>query len=210
MLRFFKGGPRAHGRVGVLPGAFNPVTKAHIALAEASANQYHLDQILLLLPEIFPHKEYAGAPFEERLALLQAALSGTPGWAIASSDLGLFVDIAKAVRDDYGPAVDIYLICGRDAAERIVNWDYGGGPGFAQQLEQFQMLVGSREQSYDVPTGLKGRIHAVEMPPGLREVSATEVRLAISQDKAWEHLVPAAVADEIVQRGLYLTCPRAR
>jgi len=203
MLRFFRGGPLQRGRVGVLPGAFNPVTNAHIALAEASIQQHHLDQIIFLLPEVFPHKEYTGASFQERLALLQAALTAEQQCAIASSARGLFIEIANAVRDKYGPGVEIHLICGRDAAERIVNWDYADGPDFARQLEQFQMLVGSRGEGYDVPAGLVGRIHRVEMPPGLGEVSATEVRLAISRDDAWQHLVPAAVADQIVRRRLY-------
>ena len=112
MLRFFKGGPLGRGRVGVLPGAFNPVTNAHIALAKVSIEQHRLDQIIFLLPEVFPHKAYISASFEERLALLKAALSGELRCAIASSDRGLFIEIANAVRDDYGPGVDIYLICG--------------------------------------------------------------------------------------------------
>ena len=205
MLRFFKGGPLRHGRAGVLPGAFNPVTNAHIALAEASIEQHRLDQIIFLLPEAFPHKAYVGASFEERLALLEAALSGEPRCAIASSDRGLFIEIAEAVRNDYGPDVDIYLICGRDAAERIVNWDYGDGPDFAKQLRQFQMLVGSRGEGYHIPAHYQGRIHCVELPLWLSEVSATEVRQAVIQSEAWEHLVPAAVANEIVKRKLYVT-----
>ena len=204
MLRFFKGAPLERGEVGVLPGAFNPVTNAHIALAKASIEQHRLEQIVFLLPEVFPHKAYAGASFEERLALLRAALSGKPRCAIASSDRGLFIEIAKSVRDDYGPGVDIYLICGRDAAERIVDWDYGDGPDFAKQLRQFQMLVGSRGEGYHIPARYQGRIHCVELPPGLSEVSATEVRRALSRNEAWEHLVPAAVAAEIVKRKLYL------
>ena len=205
MLRFFKGGPLGHGRVGVLPGAFNPVTNAHIALAEASIEQHRLDQIIFLLPEVFPHKAYVGASFEERLALLHAALSDKPRWAIASSDRWLFVEIAKAVQDDCGPDADIHLICGRDAAERIVNWDYGDGPDFAKQLRQFQMLVGSRGAGYHIPARYQGRIHRVELPLWLSEVSATAVRQAVIRNEAWEQLVPAAVADEIVRRKLYLT-----
>ncbi len=205
MLRFFKGGPLRHGRVGILPGAFNPVTNAHIALAETSIEQHRLDQIIFLLPEVFPHKAYAGASFEERLALLQAALPDEPRWAIASSERGLFIEIAEAVRADYGPDAEIYLICGRDAAERIVNWDYGDGPDFAEQLRRFQMLVGSRGQGYHIPARYQGRIHCVELPLRLSEVSATAVRQAVIRSEAWEQLVPAAVADEIVKRKLYLT-----
>ena len=205
MLRFFKGGPLGHGRVGVLPGAFNPVTNAHIALAKASIEQYRLDQIVFLLPEVFPHKAYAGASFEERLALLKAALSREPRYGIASSDRGLFIEIANSVRDDCGPDADIHLICGRDAAEHIVNWDYGDGPDFAKQLRQFQMLVGSRGEGYHIPARYQERVHCVELPLRLSKVSATAVRQAVIRSEAWEHLVPAAVADEIVRRKLYLT-----
>ena len=190
--------------MGVLPGAFNPVTNAHIALAEASIEQHRLDQIIFLLPQVFPHKTYIGASFEERLMLLKAALSGEPLCAIASSDRGLFIEIAEAVRNDCGTGAEIYLICGRDAAERIVNWDYGDGPDLAKQLRQFQMLVGSRGEAFRIPAPYQGRIHEVELPPELSEVSATEVRRALSRNEAWEHLVPAAVAAEIVKRKLYL------
>ena len=204
MLRFFKGRPLEQGRVGILPGAFNPVTNAHAALAKASTEQHLLEQIVFLLPEVFPHKEYAGASFGERLTLLEAALSGEPLCTIASSDRGLFIEIAEAVRDHYGPDVEIFLICGRDAAERIVNWDYGNGPTFAQQLRQFQMLVGSRGEGYEVPARYQGRIYSVKLPLALSEVSATEVRQAVRRNEAWEHLVSPAVADEIVRRKLYL------
>ena len=190
--------------MGVLPGAFNPVTNAHVALAKASIEQHRLEQIVFLLPEVFPHKEYAGASFDERLALLEAALSGEPLCAIASSDRGLFIEIAEAVRDGYGPEVEIFLICGRDAADRIVNWDYGDGPNFAKQLRQFQMLVGSRGEGYEVPARHQGRIYSVKLPLALSEVSATEVRQAVRRNEAWEHLVSPAVAHEIVRRKLYL------
>jgi nicotinic acid mononucleotide adenylyltransferase len=43
-------------RLGILPGSFNPPTRAHLALAEASLAE--LDEVVLVLPLSFPHQSY--------------------------------------------------------------------------------------------------------------------------------------------------------
>ena len=51
--------------------------------------------------------------------MLEAIASEEPGFEVEVSSGGLFIDIARecrARRDD----ADIWLLCGRDAAERIV------------------------------------------------------------------------------------------
>src|SRR5450432_4836233 len=57
-------------RIGVLPGTFNPPTRAHLALAEAALE--HVDRVIFVLPRVLPHKDLSGVSFEERLALIQA------------------------------------------------------------------------------------------------------------------------------------------
>ncbi len=42
MLRFYKGEPGEAGCVGIFPGAFNPVTRAHLAVARAAIEQHAL------------------------------------------------------------------------------------------------------------------------------------------------------------------------
>jgi nicotinic acid mononucleotide adenylyltransferase len=145
MLHFFKGSALVAGRLGIFPGAFNPPTCAHLALAEAARLQFGLDQVTFLLPRKFPHKEYGETGFDDRLDMLEAALAQLPPCGIASTEHGLFIDIARAFRSQCGQDVELYLLCGRDAAERIVAWDYGDGPSFCAQLQEFQMLVASRE-----------------------------------------------------------------
>ena len=66
------------------------------------------------------------------------------------ADGGLFVEIAREAREQY-PGADIYLLCGRDAAERILTWDYGD-PDFARKmLQEFKLLVAPRVGSYEPP-----------------------------------------------------------
>ena len=203
MLQFHKGSAVNRGSLGILPGAFNPPTNAHLALAEAALTQHRLGQVVFLLPRVFPHKQFVAASFEDRRALLEVALDGSPSLAIASSEGGLFIEIARSFRQACAPSVELFLLCGRDAALRIANWDYADGPSFASQLEEFQLLVASRQGAYSPAEEYRGRIHLIDLPTSFDQVSSSTLRQAIAEGRPWEQFVPEAVAREIVARGLY-------
>ena len=203
VLTFHAGRPLQQGRVGVLPGAFNPPTIAHVALAREARREHDLDQVVFLLPRVFPHKGYRAASFEQRLALLDTAAAADPAFAVASSDVGLFIDIARAFRKSYGLHVEIFILCGRDAAERAVSWDYQEGPGFERQLDEFQLLVASRGGRYDPPEEYKCRVHPIQMPDSPGAVSSSMVREAIARGEPWKHWVAAGTRELIVELGLY-------
>src|ERR1022692_4872453 len=57
-------------RLGILPSSLNPPTLAHLALAEAALAE--LDEVVLVLPRVFPHKTYDGASFTQRADMLRA------------------------------------------------------------------------------------------------------------------------------------------
>src|ERR1019366_2021176 len=126
-------------RLGVLPRATNPVPGAHLALAEAALTI--VDEVVFVLPRHFPHKTYSGAGFQQRAELLEMALAGEPRFSAAASHGGLFVEIAWECREAYGGDVRLSFLCGRDAAERIANWDYGHAGAFREMLKQFDLLV---------------------------------------------------------------------
>lgn len=189
--------------MGILPAAFNPVTVAHLEIARAARRQYALDEVLFLLPMVFPHKEYTGAGLEQRIEMLRAALAQEPQFFIGSTDRGLFIEIARECRPVYGPLAELFFLCGRDAAERIAGWDYAGELSFGQQLQQYQMLVAPRSGPYVPPAEWVERIHPLELPEDLEAVSSAAVREAIAAGAAWEFLVPEAVAELIRREGLY-------
>lgn len=203
-VRFFRGAPLHSGRVGVFPGAFNPLTRAHLALAHAARDQHSLDQVVFLVPRVLPHKAFEGASFDERVTMLQGALADEPDFAIASTDGGLVVEIVRAFRAVCGEEVEFFVLCGRDAAERFVRWDYGELPSFSEQLREFQMLVASREGEYSVSSEYTARIHLLQMPAGYDEDSSSVIRELILAGGDWERLVPEGVARRIREKGLYL------
>ena len=182
-------------RLGVLPGSFNPPTRAHVALAEAALA--HCDEILFVLPRALPHKEYRGVGFEDRLRLLNAAVGAHPRFAAAASDGGLFLEIAGECREAYGNAVEIAFLCGRDAAERIVEWKYEREEMLAEMFEQFSLLVARRQGEYVAPRRLASRIRCLDIDALWDAVSATDVRERLASGLNWRELVPEHIAQDV-------------
>jgi nicotinic acid mononucleotide adenylyltransferase len=158
---------------------------------EAAAG--HIDEVVCVIPRVFPHKLYHGATLDERLHMLNAIDPVRVPYSIAVADRGLFIDIARECRQAYGPEADLVFLCGRDAAERIVEWDYGEAGAIERMLEEFSLLVAARQGHYEPPPHLSHRIAALDVPVGLDEISSTEVRDRIRRQKRWEHLVPEAI-----------------
>ena len=186
------------GRVGILAGSFNPPTRAHFEVLRAAAAQ--VDQIVCVLPKVMPHKEFFGATLEQRLAMLRAAAVELEApCAIATSEQGLFIDIAREFRAQAGGAPQIALLCGADAAERIVGWDYGQSGSIAEMLEEFEMLVAPRQAVYVPPPGLSHRIRFLPIGVPYQAISSTEVRERVRRREPWEHLVPRAIVEMVRQ-----------
>ena len=157
-------------------------------MAEAALT--HAEEVLFILPRIFPHKSYeSGASFEERLRVLREA-ARDPRYSIAATDRGLFIEIAAECREHYSKETRLLFVCGRDAAERIVNWDYGRAGAIEEQLREYELLVASRGGEYVAPETLRPRVHALDIPLECQRMSSTEVRRRMAAGEPWRHLVP--------------------
>lgn len=194
-MEFFQTAEGIPFRLGILPGTFNPVTIAHLALARAALS--FVDEVVFVLPRAFPHKLYAGASFTQRIEMLQNALRADSAFSIAASEGGLFLDIAAECRQAYPRTTRFTFLCGRDAAERIAHWDYGDPAAFDTMLGQFDLLVAARAGDYEIPAQWRGAIERLELPGLFDHVSSTGIRERISLDEPWEHLVPPEVREQV-------------
>ncbi len=192
MICFVEGKLAAQERLGILPAAFNPPTVAHVALADAAQERFALEQVAFVLPRTLPHKTLDRCGFERRLEWIRLLAEGDGARLAAVSERGLIGEIVQEFRGQVRQSVAIYVIGGRDAAERFVSWDYGGAPSFDEQLRHFQLLVGSREGSYAPAPRHAGRIHPFAIAPDYDAVSATAVR----ERREWG-AVPAAIRDSV-------------
>jgi nicotinic acid mononucleotide adenylyltransferase len=181
--------------IGVLPGSFHPPTRAHTALGEAALAK--VDIVLFTMPRTFPHKNYEGVGLEERISLLLAATGHEPRFFVAVSEGGLFIEMAREARARFPAAGLPWMVCGRDAAERIVGWNYGPVDHIDAQLREYGLLVAARQGSYAAPSTLSDRIRELSMPPDWDAVSATEVRRRIAAGQDWRELVPDAIQEAV-------------
>jgi nicotinate (nicotinamide) nucleotide adenylyltransferase len=182
------GNPRS---VAILAGAFNPPTTAHVALATTALDV--VDEVVLAIPRSFPHKQFDGATLDQRIAMLQRIASAYPNLSAAVADGGLFVEIAREARGYY-PGADIHLLCGRDAAERIITWDYGDAGFVERMLDEFRLLVAPRQGEYVPPEPLRHAVRTLATG-NYDECSATRFRDAIKRGEDWRPLVPKDIAD---------------
>lgn len=190
-MQFFNRSRTSPARLGVLAGAFNPPTIAHLAFAE-SARDY-VDQVLYVVPRVYPHKKYSGATLEQRVAMLEAMNSGS----VAVTEQGLLIDIARECRAEFGPATRLSFLCGRDAAERVLYWDYGRAGVVEEMLREFELLVAARGGEFIPSPEFRERIHLMEIAGDHNHVSSTEVRERIAQGKPWQHLVPGSIVEQV-------------
>jgi nicotinate-nucleotide adenylyltransferase len=198
-MEFFVRAPGAPARLGIFPGAYNPPTRAHFALARAALGR--VDEVVFVVPQVFPHKEFEDATFEQRVDMLCRAAAGEPRFSVAAASRGLFIDIAMECREAYGESTRFAILCGRDAAERIVNWNYGRAGAIDEMLEVFELLVAARAGEYVPPDRLAGRIHALAVNEDIGWISATDVRARIREGQPWEHLVPEQIRGQV--RSIY-------
>jgi nicotinate-nucleotide adenylyltransferase len=190
-MEFFGRPPDSPSSLALFSGAFHPPTRAHMAIAEAALR--HADEVVFVLPRVFPHKEWHGAPFDQRLKWVRAAAAHQPRFSVAASETGLFIDIARECREAVGGGPKLYVLLGRDAAERIVHWDYGRPGAFRDQLRVFELLVAARHGQYAPPPELDRWIHTLDVEEDLDHISSSEVRRRIAAGEPWDHLVPPAV-----------------
>ncbi|MFQ5816360.1 MAG: nicotinate-nicotinamide nucleotide adenylyltransferase [Terriglobia bacterium] len=215
-LRFLRRAPQGiapdapRPALGVLGGTFNPITRAHLALAQHAQKPFHLNEVLFVLPEQLPHRQPEAAGFDDRVAMLQAALAPCPHFSLGVSTHGLFLDIARALAPHYPPDAHLFFLVGADAAERILLWDYPDrAAALREMFERFDLVVARRQGELRWPEDphlapFVARLHALEMPANYQGISASRVREACRKGESLEALVPPAVAAYIRDKNLYL------
>jgi nicotinic acid mononucleotide adenylyltransferase len=151
------------------------------------------DEVIWVLPRTLPHKGFEGASFEARCRLLRTLAIQHAGFSAAVTDGGLYAEIAGEARDYFGAQIEIALVLGRDAAERIASWDYGAPGVFDDFVRRHRLLVAARSGEYEPAVHHRERISALPMESSLDEVSSSEVRRRIVDGEDWRALVPPGI-----------------
>jgi hypothetical protein len=154
---------------GVFPGSFDPLTVAHLAIADAAVSRFDLDQLDLVISRLALAKDHPGhAPVEERIAAIDAARrAGRPWLRAAVTDKRLIADIAEG-----------YDVCvlGSDKWHQL--WDtafYGGSAAERDTaLARLPTLAVAVREGVPLPAG--AGVVLLDIAPEHGAVSSTAVR----------------------------------
>jgi nicotinate-nucleotide adenylyltransferase len=173
-------------RTAVLGGVFDPPHLGHLALAEGALNQLGADRLLVLVVANPGHKPTELDP-QTRLELTRLAFGHLPRTEIRLDDHAYTVDL---LRDEQFE--DAVLVIGADEWAAFETWKEP-----AEILRLIPVAV-ARRPGQPEPEG------AVEVfPIDQLPICSREIRERIEAAESIDDLVPAGVAREIEQRGLY-------
>jgi len=113
----------ARGRLGILPGSFNPPTEAHVALARAGREAGLSSVIYVLSKRTVDKERVTGIPLADRLELL-GQIAEAAGDAVAFVNRGLYVDQAAALRAVLPDARALVFLVGYDKIVQIFDPRY--------------------------------------------------------------------------------------
>ena len=113
-------------RIGLFGGTFDPVHYGHLRPAIELAERFALD-VLYLLPNFRPaHRGPTGASSAERIAMLEAAVSGVARLEIDTREADragptYTIETLEQLRDEH-PAATLLFFLGMDAFARFDRW----------------------------------------------------------------------------------------
>ncbi len=202
-------GATASRPLGLFGGRFDPVHRAHIAIAQAVADELNLDEVRWIVTGAPEHKS-AIASADDRLTMTKLALHelGDPRMVaddreiIAAKNGGsnYTADTVLSLQQDY-PGRKLIWILGEDQLQNFLSWSR-----WQWLIHQVDLAVCARpgaEGSKVAKTLTKsgGKIHWVHLQPDT--VSSTEIRSAIQAGVLVPSLIPVSVADYISAGFLY-------
>jgi nicotinate-nucleotide adenylyltransferase len=114
-------------KLAIFGGTFDPIHKAHLAVARRAADRFHLDRVLFVPAAHPPHKAgITHAPYDDRVRMAEIACQGEARFEVSRLEEGLqrsySIDTIEKMQARIGPADELFFIIGADAFAEIRTW----------------------------------------------------------------------------------------
>ena len=203
-------------RVALFGGSFDPPHRGHVAIAQAAADRFELDQVLFAPAGLQPLKlQPTCASYHERLAMATLACISDPRFTPSTLDAprpdgaaNFTVDTLRLLHDSM-PGAQIFNLIGADSFFSLARWR---DP--QRLLELAEWIVVSRPGYSESglvgdPPGLtltpteRSRIHVLDTVH--EDVAATGLRERLRTGDPCTDLLPPQVSGYIRAHHLYLS-----
>ena len=191
----------------VFQGTFNPIHSAHLRVAKFVMDKYNFDKLLFIPAYNPPHKNCDIGMAQHRYNMVELALK--PYDKIEACDIEYrrkgvsytYLTICELIKKYNLQWGKINFIIGTDAFEKIESWYE-----IDKLKELVHFIVFPRENNFN-PQKLenlrnKGYDFVIETLE-FEDISSTELREKIKNNKSIKNLVSKKVEEYIYQNGLY-------
>lgn len=207
-------------RIGMLGGTFDPVHIGHLRSALEVAENYALDQLLLIPNAQPPHRNAPQVSAQQRLEMVQLAVAGVDLLSVDDRELrrdkpSWSIDTLLSLRAELDAQDQLLLILGWDAFCSLPSWHR-----WEELLEHCHILVLQRpDADIEAPQVLRDLVAAksVNDPQTLLgpsgqiafvwqtplAISATQIRHLLATQRCVRYLVPDTVFQYIYTHQLY-------
>jgi nicotinate-nucleotide adenylyltransferase len=186
-------------RIALFGGAFDPIHNAHLAVARAAADGFHLRRVLFVPAHHPPHKGgVTYAPYEDRVRMVELACAADPRFEVSRLEEGTersyTIDTIEKLRAALSPDDELFFIIGADAFAEVRTWRR-----WRDVARAVHFLVASRPgYRYDVPSEAKvERLDTLDL-----NESSSETRRALAAGQRVDD-VPESILQYIAKSGLY-------
>jgi nicotinate-nucleotide adenylyltransferase len=197
-------------RIGIFGGTFNPIHIAHLIVASEVRWKANLDKVIFIPCSLPPHKEAVDlAGGEERMEMIRLAISGNPYFELSPIEVmrggkSYTIDTLREMRSKVEPDDELFFILGYDMLVELRTWKE-----IDSILSICRILAAKRpgytiDSSYWIPPGKEWwleRIDFFDIPD--IGISSSEIRRRVRMGMPISYMVPKAVEDYIMEKGLY-------
>lgn len=187
-------------RIGIFGGTFDPPHIGHLVAALEVRHTLALNTMLLVVAnEPWQKADRPMSSAADRMAMVQAAVADVDGLEASRIEIdrggpSYTADTLDELRRQSSGAA-LFVVLGADAAAGVRSWER------ANLLQQLASFVVVTRPGTDSP--LPDDFHWTKVEVPRLEVSSTDLRQRVRDDRPIDFLVPPGVATCITERRLY-------
>ncbi len=191
-------------RIGIFGGTFNPIHYGHLINAELVREEFSLDKIFFVPSKIPVHKSMPSPKTSpnDRFNMILKSIEGNDNFDVSREEMdrespSYTIITLRNFKNKFKGA-EIYFIMGEDAFDKLETWHC-----YEEILKLCKIIILTREAKTDKKENEVDHHRIIFFNNPNIEISSTEIRERILQNKTVKYMTPDSVIEYIEKTGQY-------